>query len=265
MTFLRNTEHRRIMWLKRQVARLLCSFPVASLVCFVTRGIVPSRGMLFDTRSSEVSDSTRAQLFWRIYESAEVRLVRDHLRDTRCLVDLGCSLGVLASVAASRMSPRSRLVCVEANPDLIELARRNIRRNAPHVRAKVIHGALDYSQDTASQVSFERGKNHTASALTEDGHPTDGFWAPALQLNELLASERIEEFSLLADIEGAEAGLLSMDGASLRNCRQIVIELHDATFAGRSVSQDDLLQQALALGFEVSASYGSVYVLQRVN
>lgn len=263
MNFLRNPKNRRAIQLKRMVAAILCSAPFALVVRVLTRGLVPSHGMRIDTRSPEVSDSTRAQLFWGIYEGAEVRLARSHLRPTPCIVDLGCSLGVLASVAASGMAPETKLIGVEANHALIGLAVSNIRRNAPHISANIIHGAVDYSHRPGTVVAFQRARAHTGSALSDDVMCEPGFSAPALNLSEILAAEQIGEFTLLSDIEGAEAGLLKMDAESLAQCSQMLIEIHETSFDGVALSQDYLLEQALSLGFEVTASYGSVYVLDR--
>ena len=251
------------MLAKKRVAAALCAPATGAGVRVLTRGRVPSRGRRFDTVSPAVSDTTRAQLFFGLYEGAEIRMAKRHLRDTACLIDLGCSIGVLAAFAGERVVARGQIFGVEANPGLIELARANIARNVPHVEAQVVHGAIDYSHEPGSTAQFLKTFDHTASALAADGGSDVAFTAPVVRLSDIVSTANIDRFTLLADIEGAEAGLLIDDAPSLSRCDQVLIELHETRYSGRVYTADELLDLALALGFVVEASYGNVYVLNR--
>ena len=65
-------------------------------------------------------------MFWGMYEGAETRMIRDHLRDSVTVVELGSSLGITASHVAAVMAPGGHLVCVEANPRLVPGLRERI-------------------------------------------------------------------------------------------------------------------------------------------
>lgn len=250
---------------KVRVARALCSRPVGAVVSLLGPDY-KVRGMQISADSPEIDRQMKAALYFGLYESTELRLVERHLRPTPLLVDLGCSLGVVTAQAARRLAPGSKVVCVEANEHLLELAQRNVKSNAPHIQAQFVHGALDYSQPPGSIVELERGEHHTGSAIA--GHSsltrqsTRGrFQAPAMRLESVIDTE--QPFSLLADVEGAEAGMLLDSSQPLRNCTQLIIEFHNAVNSGRKWSPSELLHVATSQGFVPTASHGSVHVLTR--
>lgn len=213
--------------------------------------------MVIDTRSDEISNGTRAALFWNAYESAEVRLVKSHFESTLLLVDLGASLGVVTSAAARLLPARAQVVCVEPNHKILELAQSNVRRNAPQVMVRAVHGAIDYSRVQGSTVTFSRGITHVASALATE--PTEGdFEAPVETLRELVG--RDVPFSLIVDIEGAEVGLFLKEEAVLRRCEQLLVELHETNYGGRQWHVADIMQLITEQGFTATASYGNVHI-----
>lgn len=81
----------------------------------VVRGVVFTRRLRIGTWSSEVSDVTPREVALGIYEGAEMRLLNDHL----------------SAAAARRSGSRVRMICAAANPELLVLAERNVRGNAP--------------------------------------------------------------------------------------------------------------------------------------
>ncbi|WP_345457800.1 FkbM family methyltransferase [Nocardioides marinquilinus] len=195
-----------------------------------------------------------------MYESAEIRMVRTHLRSASHLVDLGASLGVVSSAAARLLPPGAEVTCVEANAQIAALTSANLARNAPHVRAGVINGAIDYTRSPGQAVSFVEADEHVGSAIDADGTRA-GFTAPAVRLTDLV--QGVKAFSLVMDIEGAEVGLLLAEAQTLQRCQQLVAELHATEHDGRRWEVPDILQLATSLGFTVTASYGNVFVLTR--
>jgi len=262
ISFLRNPDNRGAMAVKQWVDNILCSSAVGHVIAMVTGGVVPIYGLRIDTRSSVVSPQVPAQLLWRIYESAELRLLDRYLCITECIVELGTSLGVVASAAARRLPAGGRFIGVEANPELIEIAYCNITRNAPAIDTEVIHGAIDYSSPRGSSVMFSSNSSHTASKLmqaTADGE----FSAPVIRLGNLLRERGITDYVLIMDIEGAEAGLLLRDPQSLTLCRQILVELHNTEYDSQPYTCTELRSRIEELGFRVKAQYGNVMVFNR--
>jgi FkbM family methyltransferase len=258
---LRDPNRGSVISAKRRAARVLTHPRVGRLASRIFGGRIPSVGVRVDTRSALVTDSSRAQLLWRIYEGAEHRLVRRHLRPADTIVELGTSIGFLSSVALQTARGTRRFVGVEANPGLIALAQRNIRDNAPGTEATVVHGAVDYSVAPGTPVPFSVGTQHTGARVGSDA--TSSFLAPAMTLSGVLADHDVVDYTLLADIEGGEAGLLLHDVEALQHCRQAVLELHDTALDGRRITVADLREAAQGAGFRIVDSYGPVVVLTR--
>ncbi|TCJ30221.1 FkbM family methyltransferase [Nocardioides jejuensis] len=259
MSFLRNPDNRRVMAAKAWVAEALCSPAMGRAVTRATGGVVRVKGLRIDTRSAALDPGVPAALLFRIYEGAELRLLEAHVEPSACVVELGTSLGVVGSAAARALEPGARYVGVEANPALVGLALRNVRANAPQVAADVLHGAIDYSRAAGDTTAFRSEGSHLASALGEG----PGFVAPVVRLGDLLREQGVGDYTLLMDIEGAEAGLLERDSAALEWCRQMIVEFHDTTFAGRAWSRAELAARVDDLGFRRVAEYGSVVVYAR--
>lgn len=251
--------------LKALLASVLCQAWIGRLLRTVFGAQLPSlrfRGLRIDVRTPAVAPQTVAQIFWGIYESAELRFVERHLRSDLDVVELGASLGVVSSAIARRLQPGRRLVCLEANPDLVDSIRANVGANAPGVRIDVLNGALAYGSDS---VGFVTGATNIAGHLGGAADAEAGQRrVPALGLGELLRRESIERYALVCDIEGAEAALLHEDAAALAGCEQILIELHQTEYRGRRLAVEDLLARLRdELDFDVVEGIGPVYALLR--
>jgi FkbM family methyltransferase len=246
--------------LKLRVSRVVASATAGRVIGAVTRKRIRHQGLQFDVRSNDFSPVVRAQMFWGTYDGAETRMIRDRLRDSAAVVELGSSLGITAAHAAAVMTPRGHLVCVEANPRLVPGLRERILPRATALRVDVIHAAIS-SRCGASP--FTIAEETVGSRL---GEPRPGEFTvqvPALTLREVLRTTGMAEFDLISDIEGAEAAFLLGDPGVLDKCRRAVLELHDTTVNGQHVSVHDLLGAALAAGFDMVSQYGPVVALTR--
>lgn len=212
------------------------------------------RGCTIDT-SGAVPGAAKAALFFGLYEKSEIRFVERYLRPDLDTVELGASLGVVSSHIARRLDPGHRLVSVEANPTYLQRARENVARNAPGVRAELVHGAVDYSAPGRSHVAFEVAQGNLASHLAT-GAGGRVVEVPRVTLADLLSRNEIGEYNLVCDVEGAEAGVLARDGAALGRCRRIIIELHQTRFDGREIGVEELRAAIERLGFTQRARSG---------
>ena len=237
MSLLRNTDNPRVITAKKRMAEILCSEPIGALINRWTGGVVPAYGLRVETRSPVVSNTVRARLFWRLYEGAEVRMVRAHMRPTPCIIDLGTSLGVLGAVACRTVPGGARVIGVEANPDLLRVARQNLSCNAPdspYADVTVAHGAIDYSRPPGASVAFDASGIHVGAALAAAGG-TRTFSAPVVRLGSLLAQNGVYTYTLLMDIEGAESGVLLDEPEALDQCQQMIVEFHDTDYDGQQL------------------------------
>lgn len=244
--------------LKVATAQTLCHPKVGRALRFLFQDQLPTRDhVIAFTRSPAVADSTRAMIFWGIFESGERRMIQRHLTGELDTVELGAGIGVISSYIARRLVPGRKLVCVEANPGLVPLIEQNVAINAADTNLQVMGGAVDYSG--AAEVSFAvSAADHLGSRV--DSTASSTICAPALSLAAVLDRAGITgRYALIADIEGAEHDLVRHDAAALERCDQIIAELH--TRNGGTIP--GLLAQLDRLGFELVDRHGGVCALVR--
>jgi FkbM family methyltransferase len=225
--------------LKMNIARALCAPSIGRLIGRIFADRLPFHGAVIDTGFHFVSPITKAQIFWKFYESGEIRFLHRYLRRDLDVVELGSSIGVMASQILRLQNPQRRLVCVEANATLIEALARNTAAASPG-RVKIVSSAISYPEKEGAREHFAIGGS------TIEGHVTDHKTEQSIEvqttsLSRILHDADIEDYALISDIEGAEAGILEHDSPALDRCRQILIELHPTIVAGRAVSIDDLI------------------------
>jgi FkbM family methyltransferase len=213
--------------------------------------------------SSVHDDVVVSALFFGTYESAEVFLARQFLYPKGDVVELGASLGVLSAHLARRLEPGARLICVEPNVRLHETIERTIRANSPGTRPSVLGDAVYYGASDAVTLDTS---NVNAAHVAERG--SNGPSVPATTLSQILRDHRVGRYTLVCDIEGAEAGLVTRDAAALESCDQMLIETHEAEFEGRRFTTADYLARLADLGFRlqktmVRSSTLAVHVLAR--
>lgn len=260
----RSSPDRGVLWLKRRVARALCTDRVGRVIGIALGNRIPCGGLVVDTRSEVFSPRVKAQLFWRIYESAESRFVRRYLVGSQCAVELGSSLGVVSTHLASVMAGGGRLICVEANPALITTVEAAL---APVARARglnvaVVHAAI-VAEGAPQEARLSVGAETVASKVVAGAAAaTPTLGVPALALSELLRRHDVSDYDLLCDIEGAEVAFILGDHDALARCRRMVIELHDTTVGTSEVGAEELLQALVARGFAVVDRRGPVAVLE---
>jgi FkbM family methyltransferase len=254
--------------MKAGVAQAICRPAIGKIIsgCFHQR--IPSRGLRFDTSSPRIRDEEKAAIFWQLYEGAELRLIRNCLRDDLDVVELGCSIGVTSSTIRSRLGRERRLVCLEADSTLLDVAVRNLELNRLAANVQAVHGAIDYEHER-SAVPFSVAAVNFGGRVSGDFSRNDisdelpVIFVRGFTLSELLQEYGISEYVLVADIEGSEAGILLRDRRSLRMCRQAIIELHDTHLQGRRITSQELVQAFIDLGFVVRARRGRVCCFER--
>jgi FkbM family methyltransferase len=240
------------MW----VARVLSSKPVGWAVGTALRHRIPSCGLVFDTRDPAITHQVEAQLFFGIYESAEIRLVQRHIHGARVVLDLGSSLGIVSSHILAEMPEDGHLICVEANPHLLMYLDKNTRDHARGQSIDIVHGAISSGGGpTLLQVNDASVTSHLAS-------PDDqrGAQVPSLTLADLLERFDINEpFVVVSDIEGAEVDMILGGQEALRGCSLLIAELHSIVRDGEAVTVRQVHEQILRRGFRVLDQSGPVF------
>jgi FkbM family methyltransferase len=246
--------------LKHRVARIITTDRAGRVIGTVTRNRMRHHGLRLDLTGTEFTPRVRAQIFWGIYESSETRMIKKFLRDSATVVELGSSLGVTTAHIASVMAPGGRLICIEANPNLLSGLRQRAARRASSLAIEVIHAAIS---DHCGQAQLNVASETVGSRLAENQTTRATIQVPALTLREVLKRNNVKDFDLVSDIEGAEAAFLLNDPNVLTHCRRAIMELHEATAHGTQASITDLIDAIHHAGFKLIARHGSVVALSR--
>ena len=243
--------------IKKYGTKLLCSDTSGKIVSSINRNRIRSRRFgkfIFDCSNNVILSSTKAAIFWGLYESGELRFIKKYLRSDLDVIELGASLGVASVHIKSIIGKERRLISCEPNPDLIPIINRNMQLNNLTDNFILINSAINYSGKKS--VKFKRDKDNLYSrvSLIEE----NGITIPEVKLSEIIAANQVHNYSLVSDIEGAEEDIINFDKGSFRNCRQIIIEFHNEK------NTNDIVSYFLTEGdFRVLDYYGPLFVFQK--
>lgn len=192
--------------------------------------------------SGQLNERLRGRLKDQGYEHYERDLARAHLRPGDRVLDCGSGAGLVAIVAA-RIVGAENVTTVEANPEMHDALRRNLRRNAGE-GLRLIKGAVvpdDYAGDSVTLNL--RGAFWAASLGEIKGKGMRPVEVAAKRFGRLLAKREATVLSM--DIEGAEAALLL---APLpQSIRLVIVELHPNLYG--EATRDQILAALTAQGF----------------
>lgn len=251
---------------KKRATDLLCHPLVGRAVSWVFADRIPSWGCRIFVDSPRVSMRQRAEIFTRLYERAEIALIRRYLEPDVDVVELGGSIGVGASCIARTLRPDRRLVVVEADPELAPILERNLQENAGGTHFDVVRKAFYAASQPVDRVRLQKGSNNLSGKVERELGEDSGdaaSWIPVTNLSDLVQEYGIGEYTLVSDIEGAELGLFLNDAKALEGCRRIIAEIDSDEFEGRYYSIDAVIAMARDLGFELQERYFNCVVLQR--
>jgi len=210
-----------------------------------------------------MSKTIIASIFWGFYESSEIRFAEKYFKGTTDIVELGSSCGIVSSHFISKLQAYKKFIAVEANSGLLKVLKINLERYK-HNNAEIIilNNALHYG---AAQVSFQLSNNTTESRIANGlTHSGDMVTIQAITLDNIVNRYHLNNYSLVCDIEGAEAAIFMNETAALSNCKYIFIELHAIQYAGINYSVDQLKTMITQKGFAQKDQHGPVCYFERM-
>jgi FkbM family methyltransferase len=158
------------------------------------------------------------------YEDVETTLVARLVRSGDFCVDAGCYVGYYACLMAQL---GARVLAVDANPVMYEIAKFNVELNRYQDRVQVLHAALadrEYDAKFHLPSKFDDGWGSLASA---DGQGRGDIQVPARLLSSLL-EEHVGRIRLIKmDIEGAELLALHGLGDRIQDVDFLLVECID--------------------------------------
>ncbi len=247
---------------KRAVEWILCRSVIGVVVSStlgdwitspsIPRGFGPVRVL---APQATASYTTRASLFWGFHEAQEIRYVNTYLPSDVPVVELGTSLGVVSTHIARRLNGANKLVCVEANAQILVLARETILVNAPNANIVTVSGAIDYSGRSTTSFAVSNDLISSRLGISSD----NATKVPSITLSAVLAESGVADYALVCDVEGAESQILERDANSLDRCKMMIIELHPEP----GITVGAMALKIVRLGFRRVDSYGAVYVFER--
>jgi FkbM family methyltransferase len=165
------------------------------------------------------------------YENHEADALLLHLRPGDRMLDLGAGLGFTCALAA-RVLGEDAVTGVEAGPETVKLARRNLAANG-FEGVKVLKGAVVAAGE--GEVEFGQRPAFWASGLKgPDGWPENAevIRVPARPLGKLLA--KFAPTVISCDIEGGELEVLC---EALPGVRLVVVETHPQVYGPQGVAR----------------------------
>ena len=247
--------------LKVVVAKILCSDIVGRIIASVYQNKLPSlviRGLKIDASSSQIAPSTKAQIFFGIYESAEYRFCKKYIPRNANVIELGSSIGLISSFVSKAKCPQN-IIAVEANPELIPIIASNFTLNGVK-NYKIINKAIGFDQ--SENLWFSKGSDNTTGVIS-DKQSDGAVKVHCTTLSDIVTQEDFGAYVLICDIEGGEVDILKDKNNGLRSCDLIIMEIHTTERSDRTYSIDEIADDIIAIGFKVLDRYGNTFVFSK--
>jgi FkbM family methyltransferase len=245
--------------LKVLLAKILTSNVIGILISKLYKNKIPFYNTFIYTSSSEISPRIKASIFWKIYESSEVRFIKKYLNNNYDVIELGGSIGV-GSVQIGKIVNPQKVITVEANPQLIPIIQNNFIRNG--IQNFLLINCIISSSEKEEWFEFGTGNLVGKISATQKDNAT---LLNTTTLSKIIQTNKINKFNLVCDIEGAEVDLLINDSRSLTNCQTIIIETHKTTYQGKSYEPESIKSMLLNTGFKLIDQHGPIFVLSKIN
>ena len=187
------------------------------------------------------------------YEVEERRLAQRALRPGDVVLELGGAIGFMGLYCRKVIGVRHH-VSVEANPETVELLKRNYALNG--LQPRVIQAAAAAAD---GELEMDVAGEFWENTLLTAERSARTVSVPARSLQRLVEAMPEAPTALICDIEGAEQFLdFSQLPASVE---KIIMELHPAVTGEAEVER--ILGELGAMGFEVAEREGDTRLLLR--
>jgi FkbM family methyltransferase len=227
--------------IKAFIYSVLCNAFTGYLISTIFKRSVPDirwKKYLFALDQKIVTKKTIAAIFFGFYESAEIRFIEKYLNGNLNVIELGSSIGIVSSHIARKLKSGTKFIMVEANPVLPEIIRANIDRHiSKDVSYRILNYAISYGTEN---VFLQVAHDNTDTRVSKNPLNTNsGIMVRSKTLTSILKEFDINEYAIVCDIEGSEVEWLTNEDISLKNCKQLLVELHNTDY-GIHFTIDDI-------------------------
>jgi FkbM family methyltransferase len=179
-----------------------------------------------------ISDNLRSRILQGKYEKQEAKCIMEAGEQGDRLLEVGAGIGYISFIAGISGKFTS-ITCVEANPELIPLIRRNHEINK--VTSDVINGAAvaDKRAQGAQAAFFIRNDFWASSMSPRPPGYSRQVEIPQICIQDLI--DRIQPSFFVCDIEGGEAALIPR--LNFAGVSKVMIELHQRVIGRQGMKQ----------------------------
>lgn len=242
------------------IASIICGSPFKYIIDWLYKDEVSFKGESIGVRYPEVTAEVKARLVWGIYESAEVRAIEKYLDPNTDVIELGGGIGAVSCVILNKIKEEKKLTILEANQNLVQIIKENVDNNYPTYNVRIISKAV-VGEKRVRKVVFDVEDNYRKGKISkEDKSGTNTV--QCLSFGEIIEDRR-KSYTLVADIEGSEVGIIENGRDYLKQCSSLIIELHSTTYNGNTVRICDMVKKIRELDFELLEKDGNVFVFKK--
>lgn len=221
--------------------------------------IIDSNGIKVDIDHPAMTERMVYSMQQGIFERSEVRLATEVLEPGHRVLELGTCSGYVA-INAAKIVGAENILCYEANPAMVELAKHHFALNdLPVEITNCVLVAREKAAEMGETVKFYVKAEPNSSSLKPRKTATPVV-VPVKIMEEEIARHRANV--LLMDVEGAEADILSH--ADLTGIDHIMMETHYKKVGREPI--DRMMRQLYSKGFVLNLSkiYGTVVHMDRL-
>lgn len=202
-----------------------------TLEAALSRKAVDYEGVRLIVQHALLSETIKRSIYRRMYERAEISILRETLGSNDRVLELGSCMGFLGAYVSKRVGS-DNVVLVEANPDMIPLLEANLANNG--VSPKIV-SAMVGATDGADADFYVMPDIWSSSAINKDAQKSRAIRIESISLATLLAQAR--PTYLIVDIEGAEKDILDASVLKVSTVQKICAELHPKYIGNQATSR----------------------------
>jgi len=167
------------------------------------------------------------------------------------VVDIGANTGYYTLRLSSQVGKKGKIVAIEADPKSCNILKQNCElNNISNVEIKNL--AIS---DSYKQVTLHQNKTHSGissiSAKDYDKSTTNDLLIQATTLDNLLKNRFQKIDWIKIDVEGAELAVLKGSNNTLKNTKNVLIEIHEHILKQNNEDYNDILKILKDHGFKL--------------
>ena len=225
---------------KRTIALIITNSFFGIIISRIFSGHITNNGNKIDVNYDVISNKTRAEIFFNIYEGAEIKFLKKYFEKGYDVIELGSSIGVVSCLIKSLMDTKNKLVCVEASPKLLKILNKNLEINQSRHNSNVVNAAITAQKDS-KHIFFNPGMSNTTGTISKKQKSQDSTKIKSITINKILNDFNFDEYIMVMDIEGAEIEILLSNNTNLKKCKFLFIELHRIKHHGVIYNVDQMI------------------------